>query len=79
MFSAALILLAIGIGLPAVIAMYHNFEFHWEKESSIHNGTQELVIRMCDCGAETPCPNGRNPKDGSPFRCAILVAKDSKL
>lgn len=32
----------------------------------------------CDCGADTKCPQGRNPQSGDPYRCQIWKSEKLK-
>lgn len=37
-----------------------------------------LRLVRCDCGADTKCPQGRNPQSGDYYRCQIWKTENLK-
>lgn len=69
---APYIILACLVFCFGVAGLLRYYEVKWIPEPKGAKPLPDSMrLVMCDCGAETKCPNGRDPQNGDPYKCKI--------
>ena len=67
-----LAVVALFAALGVVLYLVRTYAVTWTPESKLQH-KPSMRLQRCDCGADTKCPQGRDPTQGDPYRCKIWI------